>query len=85
MSWGRQLVRAPRIRISKEQSMSRTMTASAAGVAGVLCVGLTLGATAQEFNDKPLQENWWPTEWGPDDKAGAVNGPHPRWCSRRSS
>ena len=47
--------------------------AALAGAAGGLCVGLTLGAAAQEFNDKPLQENWWPSEWGPNDKVGAPN------------
>ena len=50
----------------------RTAAALAVG-AGVLCLALGSGAMAQEFNDKPLEENWWPTEWGPDDKAGAVN------------
>ena len=28
---------------------------------------------AMAVNDKPLTENWAPTEWGPDDKAGSVN------------
>src|SRR5262245_21255068 len=28
---------------------------------------------AQEFNDRPLKEKWWPSEFGPDDKAGAIN------------
>lgn len=33
-----------------------------------------LAATeAQSVNDEPLTENWAPTEWGPDDMAGAVN------------
>src|SRR5918995_4792075 len=53
--------------------MSILKAAAIAGVAGGLCVGLTVGAAAQEFNDKPLEENWWPSEWGPDDKAGSVN------------
>jgi hypothetical protein len=53
--------------------MSIRKAAALAGASGVLCVGLTLGAAAQEFNDKPLEENWWPTEWGPDDKVGAPN------------
>ena len=44
----------------------------AAAIAGV-CVGLARGAASQEFNDKPLQDNWWPSEWGPDDKVGAPN------------
>lgn len=37
------------------------------------CLGLTSVAIAQEVNDEPLTENWAPSEWGPDDKAGAVN------------
>jgi hypothetical protein len=45
--------------------MSIMKAAAMAGAAGGLCVGLALGAAAQEFNDKPLQENWWPSEWGP--------------------
>ena len=53
--------------------MSIMKAAAIAGAAGGLCVGLALGAAAQEFNDKPLQENWWPSEWGPDDKVGAPN------------
>jgi kynurenine formamidase len=39
---------------------------------GLLCAGLGLGASAQ-VNDRPLEESWWPSEWGPDDKVGAVN------------
>ena len=53
--------------------MRMARAAALAGGGGVLCYGLALGAAAQEFNDKPLEENWWPSEWGPDDKAGSVN------------
>jgi kynurenine formamidase len=37
--------------------------------------GVVLGATvaSAQVNDRPLQENWAPTEWGPDDKVGAPN------------
>ena len=52
-------------------------SAALAAPAGGLCVGLTLGAAAQEFNDAPLQDNWWPSELGPDDKAGAPNRTRP--------
>jgi kynurenine formamidase len=31
------------------------------------------GAQAADVNDAPLTEKWAPTEWGPDDKIGAVN------------
>ncbi|MEX2518426.1 MAG: cyclase family protein, partial [Paracoccaceae bacterium] len=30
-------------------------------------------ASAQTVNDKPYEQNWAPTEWGADDKVGAVN------------
>jgi kynurenine formamidase len=50
----------------------RTTAALAAGVS-MVCLVLGSGAIAQEFNDAPLEENWWPTEWGPDDKVGAPN------------
>jgi kynurenine formamidase len=53
--------------------MTIRMTTALAGVAGALCLTIALGAAAQEVNDKPLEENWWPSEWGPDDKAGSVN------------
>ena len=33
-------------------------------------------ASAQ-VNDRPLTEKWAPTEWGPDDKAGAINRINP--------
>ena len=53
--------------------MTILRAAASAAAAGVLSVGFAMGAAAQEFNDKPLEENWWPTEWGPDDKVGAPN------------
>jgi len=53
--------------------MTIRMTTALAGVAGMLCLTLGLGAAAQEVNDKPIDESWWPTEWGPDDKVGAPN------------
>ena len=53
--------------------MTVVKAAAVAGAAVVLCVGLALSATGQEFNDKPLEESWWPSDWGPDDKAGSVN------------
>ena len=47
----------------------RTLT----GAASVVCLTFGLAATAQEVNDAPLEENWAPSEWGPDDKVGAPN------------
>ena len=40
-------------------------------IAGLCLTGVTV-ANAQ-MSDKPLIEKWAPTEYGPDDKAGAVN------------
>ncbi len=42
----------------------------------VLSLALMLGAAsvgAEAVNDAPLTEKWWPSEFGPDDKAGAIN------------
>jgi len=36
-------------------------------------LAVSLPGNAQEVNDEPLDEHWAPVEWGPDDKAGAVN------------
>ena len=33
----------------------------------------TYGPSTQAANDEPLTDNWAPSEWGPDDKAGAAN------------
>src|ERR671911_2875398 len=54
-------------------SMTMLKAAAMAGAAGGMCAALALGAAAQEFNDTPLEENWWPSEWGPDDKVGSPN------------
>ncbi len=54
--------------------MNRTVGATLVGVA--IASALVLGASfagAQEINDAPLSEDWWPSEFGPDDKAGAIN------------
>ena len=50
------------------------------GQPGGLCTVVALGAVAQEFNDKPLQENWWPTEWGPTTRPAPSTAPRPRSC-----
>jgi kynurenine formamidase len=46
----------------------------------VVLVGALVGVTimdaqmpGQPVSDKPFSERWAPTEWGPNDKAGAVN------------
>lgn len=45
----------------------RTTIAAATALLG-LC-----GPAALAVNDEPLTEKWAPSEWGPDDKAGAAN------------
>ena len=39
----------------------------------VFIVSATFCLPAVAVNDAPLNEGWAPSEWGPDDKAGAVN------------
>jgi kynurenine formamidase len=39
----------------------------------VLSVLPTTPASAQGVNDDPITQNWSPSEWGADDKAGSVN------------
>jgi hypothetical protein len=58
--------------------MSIVKAAALAGAAGGLWMALTLGAAAQEVNDKPLQENWWPTEWAPTTRRARSIAPRPR-------
>ena len=43
----------------------------------LVCVCLSLDASAQ-VNDQPLEEHWWPSEWGSDDRVGAVNRTTPQ-------
>jgi kynurenine formamidase len=45
----------------------------------------TAGAQQQAApppNDKPFTENWWPSEFGPDDKAGAINRITPEYVMK---
>ncbi|MDX1406236.1 MAG: cyclase family protein [Woeseiaceae bacterium] len=39
----------------------------------LLLLVIAFTGNAQETNDEPLHDNWAPSEWGADDKAGAVN------------
>ena len=47
-----------------------------------LMLAVAAGVHAQDFNDEPLEDNWAPSEWGPDDKAGAVNRTTPELVLR---
>ncbi len=51
--------------------MSRISTIGVAAIA--LAVSAGLSGSAWAVNDKPFSENWAPSEWGKDDKAGSVN------------
>ncbi len=51
----------------------QTVSAAAALILGSALSGSALAQQAMAVNDQPLAENWAPSEWGPDDKAGAVN------------
>ncbi len=42
-------------------------------MAGVLGTSMVLSGPAAAVNDEPLNDNWAPSEWGADDKAGSVN------------
>jgi kynurenine formamidase len=39
----------------------------------LLAVIVTGAASVNAANDEPLTDNWAPSEWGPEDKVGAVN------------
>jgi kynurenine formamidase len=54
--------------------MNRTIATTILALAGAAAMLLAAEGSAQQaVNDQPLTEKWAPGEWGPDDKAGAVN------------
>ena len=54
--------------------MIRLGLAGAAMLTTLLCAGFSAtDAAAQAVNDRPQTEDWWPGEWGPDDRVGAPN------------
>jgi kynurenine formamidase len=42
-------------------------------LAGLLVAATFVGAVPAQTNDSPLSEQWAPSPWGPEDRAGAVN------------
>jgi len=50
-------------------------------LAGAAALCFNAAANAQ-VDDRPLTENWAPTEWGPDDKVGAPNRTTPEIVMR---
>jgi kynurenine formamidase len=51
----------------KTTGCRRTLLACAAAVLAAY------GSVGNAVNDEPLRDKWAPSEWGPDDKAGAAN------------
>ena len=39
----------------------------------LLLLSVAAAGNAQDYNDEALEDNWAPSEWGPEDKAGSVN------------
>ena len=50
-----------------------TRTSTVWVVAAGLLLGVAGGALAQGAGNNPVDEAWWPSEFGPDDQAGATN------------
>ena len=44
---------------------------------GAFALAATFYGQALAVNDAPLNDNWAPSEWGADDKAGSVNRTRP--------
>jgi len=64
--------------------MKRMMLVTLAGTA-MSVLTITAGPIyGQAINDKPLTEHWWPSEFGPGDKAGAINRITPEIVLRAS-
>jgi kynurenine formamidase len=61
---------------------SMRLAALAAAATTVFVATATGQATAQAVNDKPLTENWWPSEFGADDKAGAISRITPEYVMK---
>lgn len=56
------------------KSWTKILAVAVLGMVCLLGVSVMNAQTpSQPMDDKPLTERWAPTEWGPNDKAGAVN------------
>ena len=53
--------------------MNKNTTVSWMARVASTCVCVLISVPVWAVNDQPLTEKWSPVEWGPDDKAGAVN------------
>lgn len=52
--------------------MKKFLSGTIAGAIGAMCLASAVHAQTP-VTDKPMTENWFPTEFGADDKAGAIN------------
>ena len=57
---------------SEMNARRRFLTAAGLGLAGAALSGLSQGGAVQAA-DTPIGEKWWPSQWGPEDQAGASN------------
>ena len=48
----------------------------------MLGVALAQAQDTPPTDDRPFNEKWWPTEWGADDKAGAINRITPQYVMK---
>jgi kynurenine formamidase len=53
--------------------MKLMTTVDRMALAGTACLLVITTSHSWADNDQPLRENWAPSEWGADDKAGSVN------------
>lgn len=61
------------IRDQQVATMKRMMRVATSAAMSLLAIFTAGSVYAQVFNDRPLTEKWWPSDFGADDKAGAIN------------
>ena len=60
--------------VAKMESHMKIITVFARlALASAACLCAMTSGTAWAENDQPLSENWAPSEWGAEDRAGSVN------------
>ena len=64
------------------KKMSSYSLTGAVGLAFLFGFAVAKAADEPPVSDKPFAENWWPTEWGKDDKAGAINRITPEYVMK---
>jgi kynurenine formamidase len=63
------------------KKLSSLIALAVLGAAGLGAM-LAQAADAPPVSDKPFEEKWFPTEWGADDKAGAINRITPEYVMK---